>query len=156
MIQRIQSVYMFMAAVLMAINFFVPLASFQNGAKEVVSTLYGLGFCNIDAAAACDVVSRPWGMIVFALASVVLTLWALFSYKSRMKQLRLLRWTKMSMAVYALAYVAYSCSFALKAELQYVSSWGFVLPILALVFIFLAARGVKKDEELVRAADRIR
>jgi len=33
---------------------------------------------------------------------------------------------------------------------------GFYLPVVALAFLFLAIRGIKKDEALVKSLDRIR
>jgi hypothetical protein len=35
-------------------------------------------------------------------------------------------------------------------------SWGLILPAASIVFLLLANRGINKDEELIRSADRLR
>jgi ABC-type dipeptide/oligopeptide/nickel transport system permease subunit len=42
----------------------------------------------------------------------------------------------------------------LGAELSF--SWAIVLPIIALVLVFLAMKAIGKDEALIRSIDRIR
>jgi hypothetical protein len=47
-------------------------------------------------------------------------------------------------------------STAQTAELSTTYGIGMMLPLLSLIFCLLAIRGIRKDEELVRSADRIR
>ncbi len=145
-----------MAFVAMAINFFVTLAAYHVADKGLVYSLTGLGFYAHADSGETTCAGTPWGMLVFATAYIILMLVALFAFKNRMKQLRLLRLAGTALAIYASAYVAYALTFAMKNSLEYHSAIGLLCPLAAVVFTWLAVRGVKRDEALVRAADRIR
>lgn len=93
---------------------------------------------------------------VFCILTAFLTLIAVFLYKKRKTQLRLvqlsllLKGTIFGFFVYQ-AYKAYVENSALQSFIL-----GAILFALSILFDALATRGVKKDEELVRSMDRIR
>ncbi len=145
-----------MASVVMAINFFVTLAAYHAADATIAYSLTGFGFYSHAENGATTCAGTPWGMLVFATAYIILMLVALFAFKNRMKQLRLLRLASTALAIYALAYVAYALSFATNHNVEFHSTFGLLCPLAAVVLTWLAVRGVKRDEALVRAADRIR
>lgn len=59
-------------------------------------------------------------------------------------------------AGWLLTYAAYSLSVANRTAADFTPGIGLAFPLLAILFLLLAARGIRKDEALVRAADRIR
>ncbi len=98
----------------------------------------------------------PWGVTLFSVVLCVLPLWTLFLYRNRRLQLRLAAWNVAAVIAWYATWVAYAVSFADKMQTEFAPAFAAVLPFLSLVFVMLARRGVQKDEELVRAADRIR
>jgi hypothetical protein len=102
-----------------------------------------------------------WYLAVVVLTSCVLSITTIFLYKNRKFQLTL---CKLNLLLYlgVILTVFYSANKALtsiidlgmEAELHY--KVGVVLPIVSVILVLLASRAIKKDDELVRSADRIR
>ena len=134
MIQRIQSVYFLLAGILPAITFWCPLAVYTGPA-----------------------VSEPqYVLSALGLLSLVVAFYALFSYKNRRQQIRIGGWLISSLMLLALSLVAYGYSYAEVRHLDFMPYWGTLLLFFSVFFAILGRRAVRKDEELVRAADRIR
>ena len=124
MIQRIQSVYLLMAAASFGSMFVLPLS--LNNALRTVD-------------------------ILFISALIVFMVVMIFSYKDRKKQV------KLGYLALLFSLVFFSLiAFAGKGLENKATVIGSVLPLLSMLFIFLAIRAIKKDEALVRSADRIR
>jgi hypothetical protein len=96
---------------------------------------------------------------VFGLLTTMIPAAAVFFFKKRPLQYRLTRLAFLS----NLAYVVF-LFFAIDAiaetlfdaEIRILHHAGFYLPVAALPLCFLAVRGIKKDEALVKSLDRIR
>ena len=93
---------------------------------------------------------------VFCILTAFLTFVAVFLYKNRKIQRRFLHFCLLQKWV-IFAFFAYE---AYKAYAGNLALHGFILAAvlfaLSISFDVLAARGIKKDEELVRSMDRIR
>ena len=152
MIQRIQSVYFLLAGIIPAFSFCVPMARYYDANGQLA---YHLNAASITAADG-SVMAYPWGVLVFAVVSIVMAFVCIFGYKNRVKQISLSNLLLTSLLLLALAFVAHGYYFGNEQAVRFLPSWGFVFPVLAYVFAFLGRRAVRKDEELVRAADRIR
>lgn len=153
MIQRIQSVFLFLAAVLSGVTIFSPIAKFQTGAStgyfellNVATNVPGVGISN--------------AMLLSLLAVASLgSLIAIFLFKKRNSQAQLavacgiLSALFIGLVIYKLNIFDQS-SQRQGAVMSY--SFGLFLPIGALICNFVAARFIKKDEKLVRSADRMR
>ena len=152
MIQRIQSVYFLLAGILPAFSFCVPMARYSgaNGENVYGLTAWAL-FSENDA-----LCSHPWGIFVFVLLSIVLAFICIFAYKNRIRQIHLSNLLLTSILLSALAFVGYGYFYGNEYGVRFLPSWGFLFPVFAYVFASLGRRAVCKDEELVRAADRIR
>lgn len=153
MIQRIQTVYLLLAAVLVAVVNFFPLAHCQGA--EVCYTMTSLG---VDSTGEPFTGAAYWSCFLPAcsLFAFILIVMALFSYKKRIVQMRRCVYAILVLLVY---YVFFGIQiwtlndvtgifpdFALIAE----------LPLIAIVLLFLAGRAIKRDEDLVRSMDRLR
>lgn len=128
MIQRIQTVYLLMVFCLMVAMLFLPVAS----------------NISYDYALSVDV-----GIIA------ILSLVTIFLYKKRKTQLKLCY----LITIFILAYYGFLVVKAIpfKASLaEYGFSYPIFFPALALLLVFLAKRGIKHDEKLVRSYDRLR
>jgi hypothetical protein len=137
MIQRIQTIYLFLAFVVTGIlPFFIPLWSMNNGTDflfmqdQVYVILFGL--------------------------STTLTLLSIVSYKKRQNQFVIGR-LNIILNLILLGLFVYR-SLNLSGETLAVSEKGIgmFLPVVAIVLLVLANKAIKKDEDLVKSVDRLR
>jgi len=158
MIQRVQSIYLLLAAIAGTLTFFLPFAHFiEEGVK--LSEYAVFGFFNVQS----DLVESngPFGFPawIFSVIIVLVPVIAIFLYKNRPLQLRITRLgflLNLGYIVYLFFAVdtLYANNYGTDVEVLYHA--GFYMPVVAIAFLFLAVRGIKKDEALVKSLDRIR
>lgn len=154
MIQRIQTLYLLIIAGLMAVTLFARLAWFAGDAGE-----FGL-FAFALKSEAGETVQPTWYMGVLLALACVLPLITIFLFRRRQLQIRLCV-VEMVLLLGAVAMegVYYFLSWRVFSDLAF-HTQGFkpavALPLVCLLFAYLAARAIFRDELLVRAADRIR
>ena len=152
MIQRIQSLYLLLAIVLPVFTYIVPLGQFSQGVTE-----FALYSCHYDAEQVAALAGRmPYGLLILSLAAIALAVVALLGFKNRVAQLKKVAWTMAVQALWFVACGAYSASLASRLDMDFTPGIGLVFPLLSLVCLVMARRGIRHDEALVRAADRIR
>lgn len=159
MIQRSQTVFLFIAAVVMAFAVFMPLATFYGEGHEVTLTAFSVTeTTNPDA----PLPLPEFGTIIVFLGallaiSALLPLITLFLYKKRFLQLRLC-FAEIVLLVGSQGFIAYYI-YNLRNSFD-VMVWKFgvpsILPLVSLIFIILAMRGIIHDDKLVKSLDRIR
>jgi hypothetical protein len=141
MIQRIQSVWLLLAALVMAAIFYFPTYVF-SGTSQLSRT-----------------VGNDPLAIILAVASIVLSLIAIFRFKNR-KQQTSLTWLNILVCAGLQAWLFIGISnFRGKLENATVPGhyWiGTFLPLVTILLLFLARGGIRKDEKLVKSLDRLR
>lgn len=157
MIQRIQSVYLFLAIVALILTFFLPVWAWNPGGATPVSyMLYNYGIDTQQAG-----FSAPWfyslSLCFFSAVSVVLYGWSLFSFKKLGKAITLLVFALISTLLYgiALGCVVYDMNTTNQLTGN-IPQLGTIFPAIALVLGILAFRAMRRDQALLRSADRIR
>jgi len=145
MIQRIQTIFLFLAALA-----FVALFQFPFAVSDVATS----GFL---ADKDFDVYDNEILMILAGLG-VLIALVAIFVFKNRPLQIRL---SYLVIILGVLLLVVASVLFYNEGSIafeksQIDDSLGLYMPVLGLIFGFLAARFIRKDENIVRSADRLR
>lgn len=135
MIQRIQSVYLLLAAVLDGTIFFNALYTHaMNDPQQWV----GIGFSAT--------------LIIAALFSVL----CIFLYKNRSNQIR---WTGAAIALQIIAF-GYGIGILISLGGFGIFLWdeavGAAILLIALIATYMARRKIEADQELVRSMDRIR
>ena len=135
----------------MAVTLFAGLAWFAGDAGEF--GLYAFGLKTTDGA----VVQSTFYMLALACALPLVTI---FLFRRRLLQLRLCVVEMVLLLGSAIMEgVYYFLSWRVFSDLTF-HTQGFrpaiVLPLVCLLFAYLAARAIFRDELLVRAADRIR
>lgn len=97
-----------------------------------------------------------WGMAITLTLVVVISIAAIFLYNNRAKQLTVVK-SATYLQIVALAAVG-GIIFSLGGFGAYLlwEAVGTLFVFLALVMLWLAGRGIKKDEDLVKSMDRIR
>ncbi len=158
MIQRIQTIYLFLAALAAACTFFFPYAHFYSGDLKVAEyAMFGVFNVQSDILESTGAFDFPvW--IIGALVTI-LPFAAIFLYKNRPLQHRLARFgylINLGYVVFLFFAIDSIHTTIFQDELQVLHHVGFYLPVIAIVFCFLAVRGIKKDEALVKSLDRIR
>lgn len=154
MLQRIQSLYLLVAfALLVAVNFF-PLAWIKVG--DDLLTLSSLGVEVGSGAEYAGTEIFAWLLPVISVVAIAFTVLAFVGYKNRISQMKRCVYAILSIIAY---YVAFGAAIW---DLQQVAgefpnpALAGEFPLIALIFIFLAGRAIKRDEDLVRSVDRIR
>lgn len=151
MIQRIQSIYLFFAAIIAIAVLFVP--SIELLGEGVKYLMTGISFTTADGGSA---ISHPWGVAFFTSASVVLYVVAIFSFKNRQKQLRLVNSAMLFILLLYITMIVYGYAFSTHYATEFKPTPWALLPAVSYLLGWLARRAINKDEALVRAADRIR
>ena len=136
MIQRIQTVYLSLALITIGfLPFFLPL--WTIGRKDfyfMQSQLYA---------------------VLFGL-SCALTLLGILSYKKRQHQFVIGRLNIILNLILLGLFVYRSLNLSGEAEMVSEKGIGMFLPIVSIVFLVLANKAIKKDEDLVKSVDRLR
>jgi hypothetical protein len=154
MIQRVQSIYLFLSMVFMSLIFFFPIAKFISWENQA----YFLHFSGIyySDPENHDLIIGIIPMAILLIAIPVLSFITIFLYKKRIFQIRLAIYNILLMlgSIGLMYFYIRLGQGKLKAEVFY--SFPIVLPLVSAILTYLAYRGIKKDEELVRSYDRIR
>lgn len=152
MIQRIQSVFLLLVAVLMGIAIVSPLMEFSDGGESAY-TFISLGIGPLFSVK----YSTTWGVFVFATLSALSAFVNIFLYKKRKMQTLVGYSTILFILLFYLAVYFYFNSYTTENALIFSSfGYGVILPIIALVFNLLAILRIKKDDNLVKSLNRIR
>lgn len=152
MIQRKQTLWLLLAAVCLALTLAMPVGTIIS-TDLTFSDLTALGFGDdVNTAVGAH---TPWGVLTLTALALVAAVLAIFGFKNRAKQLKT---TNIMMLLSALAIVVtyiYVQSYTPEGFMNDLKP-GCVLYFVAYVAGFMARRGIRKDDELVKAADRIR
>lgn len=148
MIQRIQSIFLLLTTILMAVSIFSPLVELSR-VCDISLTMYACGIADK---------YHTWGVLTFAILSTVFALVSIFMYKNRKRQINLCFITALFIVIYYVAAIVYLMVFLNRMEntYHYQIQLGIALPFIALIFDLLAISRIKKDEKLVKSLDRIR
>jgi len=158
MIQRIQTVYLSLAIIALSLVFAFPLAQFfaENGAY--VFSITGLkNMVPGEPAAFQPMVFLPIVIVIAGIA--LLDLFTIFQYKNRALQVKLTNVAVLvTIALIMAIFFLYIPMIEKKINIipDYRKAYGIYLPLVALVFQVMASRAIKRDDKLVRSADRLR
>lgn len=169
MIQRIQTVFLFLVAVCMIGMVFSTIwekVSIEQQEKAALTALYLTHYTidsdsdNPDYALLNE---KPTYVIaIVAIIAAIVALYSIFQYKNRMTQIKLglLNIFLIAAALGFSIYYMYQGEALIEMTTGGVNRGsykiGIFLPAMALLFNSLANRFIKKDEDLVRSVDRIR
>ncbi len=149
MIQRKQTIFLFLAVIFLAQLFIFPVYGFEKEGQHMLFYIYGLGAFSFDY----------FVTIALNVSSILVVVAVIFLYKNRKQQLLLCKIATLLIAglIVAIFYFAENAK-SLPELVGYTSEIRpmMVAPLTALVMIIFANRFIKKDEELVRSADRLR
>ncbi len=157
MLQRKQSIFLFLAAVCGALTFLFPVDTFVQGDRTFLFRT--TGFFMADGTAVVDAVAKiPFGILLGFLSALLLVI--IFLFKDRPRQLKFTR--AVNLLIIAVVVFLFITDNSIRAYLEQggpvQNTYGIAagLPLLMIVFILLAERGIRQDEALVKSMDRLR
>ena len=159
MIQRIQSLLLLVIALSGVIFLFTPILEIIN--YERFYTMDAFNVFEMENNSKKPLKSN----IGLAVMSIIITLLSgiiIFLYKNRPLQIKLSKFLILLLALELAALFFYSdaaksfLSDTAKDQISISYKIGVVIPIISLIFAYLTIRFIKKDDELVRSADRLR
>lgn len=161
MIQRIQSVFMFLAAIAGVLYFFFPIAIFYSESGLFVRLfLYGVKYVGHDPFGGEPVRLFPFWLgipaTIIQIVIIILLIYTIFQYSDRLFQLRLNRLTIFLYVILIGAVFFTSTYIENKLQTEPVYTLSNILPIISIILIFVSNHFIRRDEQLVRSADRLR
>jgi len=150
MIQRIQSLYLLLAGIIQII--FATGTYFTYKLQDDLYSVTGSGTFN----SAGDKTSGDMKTLILGIGIAILALMSIFLFKNRKQQMKLSRIGGL-LTIAEIVFIVISY-FNTKDIAEGGFKFGyviFILPASTLLF-FLAAKSIKKDDELIKSVDRIR
>lgn len=152
MIQRIQSVWLLLVSITLLLLLVVPVVASTQDNKEFWIQATGL-YQQVNGANSKVEAFVPLSISVVAVA--FMSIGIIFNFKRRTLQKRM---------IFFLIALIGSVSFWISNYAQKIPGGlenasykpGIALPLLAIVFCILAIRGITKDEQLLKSAERLR
>ena len=159
MIQRIQSVYLLAACLVCILCMTQPLGFYisnQGGQMAVMNNLFLRYTPQIAIGGLDGTCFNPAPMFVVLLIVSSLSLLDILLFRRRALQMRICNFCIILLVLwYGLyAYFIYSLGNGLEASFR--PHWTAALPFCSLVLLYLAFRGILKDEMLVKSLERLR
>jgi len=161
MVQRIQTIYLALAAIALALLFAFPLAQFYAPIDGIGTYVFSItGLKNMVPGGGDPI--KPFlflPMTIVAAGICILAVYTIFQYKKRTLQIKL---TSIGMLVIIVLVMGIFFLYIPMIEKKisiipdYRKAFGIYLPLVALVFMVLANRAIKRDDRLVRSSDRLR
>lgn len=162
MIQRIQTLYLFLVVVLGVILCFLPVVQLVTLSEAAIQRMFDMGAFGLRELTPGVELLEPvtlnglWGLLLTTILIPLLAFVDIFLYKKRLLQARL----NIFLSVLCVGYYAILAMFIWFARMNMGTDWHLYvwacIPLICLVLTLMATRAILKDEALVRAADRLR
>jgi hypothetical protein len=148
MIQRKQSLFLLAVAIIAIVQFFLPFQTYT--AADKIFPICLMPGCSSEVMG-----SNIYFALIFNVIILILSITIIFLYKNRVLQYKLANLLVVfNMFLVGLFFIL---SYTKEGGPEAISyQFGSFLPLISAVFAYLAAHFIKKDEQLVRSADRIR
>lgn len=155
MIQRIQTLYLFAIVILSCITFFLPVADLIQATTGIHYLIDYKGIYLVNASGN-TFNSSVWGLTAIAAIIPIFALYTIFSFKNRLKQIRLCVLNMLFMLLYYVILITYVWLASQRLNVDWHLRFVTVFPLINLIFNYLAIGGIGKDEKLVKSLDRLR
>lgn len=154
MIQRVQSIFIILAALAMASLIIWPIDTF--GSACGLAELHWDGVFDTTPGTQEPVIRRMLSLAFIIVAPIVLNIVGLFLFKHRPSQMRVVGVAAGFEACITavLVYLSVETASGMEAEWHFCVRW--LLPVVAAALDVLAYRRISDDEALVRSLDRLR
>lgn len=150
MIQRIQSLYLLLTTLLSFLFLKGEILTFSDSSGSAIH----LNISGIYRTS--DLIESSWmpAIIIFLIPLLAILIIALFKKRTLQLLLSKILISIILGLILGLTFYAYALAEQFNAKL--VPGFMMAVPVLQLIFSFLAYRGIKKDDNLVKSYDRLR
>ncbi|MDD2560372.1 MAG: DUF4293 domain-containing protein [Bacteroidales bacterium] len=153
MIQRIQSLYLFVAGLLLTLALFMPWISFFGQEGE----LYQLKAFTLEQVLGKGAQAFSfWALGALLIIAASLALISLFLFKNRNLQSRFCVFNAILLIGFYLVFLIFFLYTRNSLDATPGLNFGLALPLIALILNFMALRAINKDEALVQSYHRLR
>ena len=157
MLQRIQTIWLLLAALVLLGLFVFPYVSYIDlvglGKRILITGEYGA--VNNEAVKSEGYILQVIAVIVLALIPLV----TIFQFKNRKLQLKLIYVEIVLIALFGI-WIYFSATSTLSLINQHINAQsigaGFFLLPVSILLLAMAIGGIRKDEKLIKSADRLR
>ena len=171
MIQRIQTLYLALAALLCTACLCLPIGEFITAGGDLAGTLYNLWVHEpsqlgdtlqmadgpvLASDAAGTHSFTPWALFALLLLTASALVFDIFIYKARLVQSRLAMLCCLLILGWYIVYGLFAYMLCDRYDASFTPSVWAAFPALACILSYLAFRAILKDEALVRSLDRLR
>lgn len=154
MIQRIQTLYLLLASIAIGLLFFFPVTELLVDKQFLFLFRYRGLYELKDGAEILSIHSVPLALL-FSI-NLLLSLITIFLYKNRNLQMRIcIINILLLLGSLGLMYYYIRIAFSGFEAVTHYTIFA-LMPVIAAILIFMAYRGIRKDELLVRSVERIR
>jgi hypothetical protein len=155
MLQRVQTIWLFLASTAILSLFFFPYLQIYNLDGSIIA----LKITGVQENIGGKIVQTE-GFIALTIATVILSLipfLTIFLFKNRKLQIKLCYLSILTILGFSFWLVQTAKQALGEVTLQSENyGLGVILPSLSVFFMILALRGIRKDEKLIKSADRLR
>ncbi len=155
MIQRMQTIYLLLTTILSVIFLNGHIIRFVNGPKNVLY-VGSDGIRIIDNIGGSETLWILLLLTFLIVLIILLSLITVFLYRKRNIQMKLAAGLIVFVCILILAAAYYYISVTMKYSGEIKPGLNVIILPVMLLFSYLAYRGIKKDEELVKSYDRLR
>lgn len=157
MLQRIQTVFLALVVILGIVFSFLPILGFSGYEADYIMNAYK----TVSVDDATNIIAKNMGVGAMQGLVLLVALATMFLFKNRSLQMKLGKLNILLIALQIAAIVMYSdmvkTAIGPNANDVLVSfKFGSVIPVVSLILTYLAIRFIKKDDNLIRSADRLR
>ncbi len=151
MIQRIQSVYLLLAVVALVGALCLPLGYFVNADGITLMAFKPLGVTLADGS-----LLSTWGMFALLALAAFIPACTIFLFRNRRLQMRMAIFDILLLLGYHIVLPLFVGTLKNELGSTFQLSWAICLPLVAIILDWLAYGAIRRDDEMVKAADRIR
>jgi hypothetical protein len=155
MIQRIQTVYLFLVMIFTLLFLIFPVGGFQAATDNFLVKTWSIipeGYQEL------GIETGFLGYIASALAIIVMivSIYTTFQFKKRLLQIKLGKMNILLNVFLVVLTFFYLDNVREDVAAQFSYKVGVVFPLLSMILILMANRAIRRDENMIRAADRLR
>lgn len=152
MIQRIQTIWLLLAAITICCLLFIPMVTATAGGLEYHVLATGLYQTTGDVTKQLEA-NLP--LLITTIVVAIISIINIFNFKNRTNQKRLI--LANVILIIGLSFWCSQYAKKIPGGLETANyNAGMFLPVVAIFFCVLAMRGINNDEKLIRSADRLR
>ena len=155
MIQRIQSIFLLMVSILMGLTVFLPIWGKEEGANKIQINAF-----HMVQTSAGELIMEQTTIYLAIIAGLtaILAFGNIFNFKNRRFQMKISLFCTLLIAIFigVSTFITYQAQDIFSPEIGGTMAYGYFLPVAAILFNWLSLRYIKKDEDMVRSADRLR